>query len=157
MTVKSLTAIDGGSGDIEEPDWDYVIADQCSPEWVSNKPWREFAHREWLRITGVLREAGTLGAENRHQIQRLITAYVRYDMATRKAFQTSMVILSPRGFPVSNMWQSEMRQADMDATTCENELGIPPKRRRGVDKAKKKPETRRASDAYLSSAVRKPS
>lgn len=155
MTAKSLTAIDGGSLDIEEPDWDFLIADQCSPEFGSNKFWRDYAHHEWLRLCAMLREAGTLGSENAHQIKRLIIAYVRFDMAARLAFQTSMVITSPRGFPVTNLWQSEMRQAAADASDCENELGIPPKRRKGVEKAKSKSETRRASDAYLKPVIRR--
>jgi hypothetical protein len=96
-----------------------------------------------------------LGAENKHQIQRLVIAYARYDMAARTAFQTGMVSTSPRGFAINNMWQVEMRQAAADAADCENELGIPPKRRRGTDKPAKKASVQRGSDAYLAPVVRK--
>jgi hypothetical protein len=42
-----------------------------------------------------------------------------------------------------------MRQADADATTAEMELGITPRRRGAVTKAKRAEKVSRASDKYL--------
>lgn len=149
MATTSLTTFPGGSADIEEPNWGTLIPNEGAPKPKNNAPWREYAHREWLRVLAALRLAGTLAPENRHQMQRLVIAYVRYDMAAARAFASGMVITSPRGFPVASMWQAEMRAADQDATKCELELGIPPQRRKGTAKAKRAVETKHASDAYL--------
>jgi hypothetical protein len=48
-----------------------------------------------------------------------------------------------------NIAQTELRQADADATTAEMELGIPPRRRGAVTKAKRAEKTERASDKYI--------
>ena len=157
MTVKTFP---GSGGDIEEPDWELLIPDQSCPDTTrldavridaeSNAVWRERAHREWLRIVSELRESGTLSPSNRHQMQRLAIAYVRYDRATGKAFQLGMVLPSPKTLtPMVNLWQVEMRQADSDATTAEMELGITPRRRGAVTKAKRAEKVTRAADKYL--------
>jgi hypothetical protein len=105
-----------------------LIPDQGRSKAGSNAEWREYAHREWLRVLAALREAGTLAPENRHQVQRLVVAYVRYDRASAPAFSLGVVLAAPRtGAPMVNLWQVEMRQAASDATTAEMELGIPPR------------------------------
>src|SRR3954447_3092241 len=99
MTIN-VTTFPGSGGDVEEPDWELLIPDQTrvvhGEEAQSNAPWRERAHREWLRIVTELRESGTLSPSNRHQMQRLAVAYVRYDRATAKAFQMGVVLPSPK-------------------------------------------------------------
>ena len=75
---------------------------------------------------------------------------VRYDRAVAKSFDMGPVIPSPKtGTPMINLWQVEMRQADADATTAEMELGVPPRRRGTVTKAKRAEKVQRASDRYL--------
>jgi hypothetical protein len=91
-----LTTFPGSGAEVEEPDWELMIPDQTRGEPESNASWRERAHREWLRITMALRDAGTLAPENRHQIQRLVVAYVRYDRAVAKSFDMGPVIPSPK-------------------------------------------------------------
>src|SRR3954471_7546656 len=148
----ALATFSGSGSEIEEPDWELLIPDQAwtGDDFESNAKWRERAHREWLRIVAALREAGTLAPENRHQMQRLAVAYVRYDRATAKAFKMGMVLPSPKtSTPMVNLWQVEMRQADSDATTAEMELGIPPRRRGAVTKTKRAEKVSRASDKYL--------
>lgn len=148
----TLATFPGSGSEVEEPDWESLIPDQAwtGHDFESNASWRERAHREWLRIVAALREAGTLAAENRHQMQRLAVAYVRYDRATAKSFKMSMVLEAPRtGTPMVNLWQTEMRHADADATTAEMELGITPRRRGSVAKAKRAEKVSRASDKYL--------
>ena len=147
MTLEPLR---GRGLDIEEPDWSLLIPDPGGLQAGDNSQWRDYAHREWLRATTALREAGTLAPENRHQIQRLVIAYLRYDRAAREVFRIGLVTEAPRtGVPMVNIMQSEMRQADADATTAEMELGITPRRRGTVTKAKRVEKTQRASDRYL--------
>lgn len=146
----TITAFPGGAADIEEPDWALLIPDQGRKRDDRNAKWREYAHREWLRVVAALREAGTLAPENRHQVQRLVVAYVRYDRAAARAFSLGVVLGAPRtGTPMVNLWQVEMRQADSDATTAEMELGIPPRRRGAVTKAKRAEKVERSSDRYI--------
>ena len=148
MTVKPLH---GGGADIDEPDWGQLIPDEIPPTNRDNSDWRDFAHREWLRTTTVMRDAGTLGAENRHQIQRLVIAYVRYDRAASEVFRLGLISDAPvTGVAMHNILTSEMRHADADATTAEMELGIPPRRRGTVTKAKRAEKVTRAADKYLS-------
>lgn len=146
----TLEALPGAGGDIEEPDWSALIPDKGKAAAGRNDTWREYAHREWMRTTAALRGAGTLSAENRHQIQRLVIAYVRYDRAAAEFFRVGLITKAPRtGVAMVNIIQSEMRQADSDATTAEMELGIPPRRRGAVAKAKAKEKRQSAADAYL--------
>jgi len=146
MALKSLQ---GGGTDIDEPDWDHLIPNELR-SFRDNSGLRNYAHQEWLRITAVLRDAGTLGTENRHQIQRLIIAYVRYDRAVSEVFLTGIISQAPvTGVQMANILNSEMRQADADATTAEMELGIPPRRRGTVAKAKRAEKVSRAADKYI--------
>ena len=146
--VLATSPISGA--DIDEPDWGLLIPDQITEIHGINGIWRDCAHREWLRVVAALQDAGTLAPENRHQIQRLVVAYIRYDRAASKAFELGVVMEAPRtGTPMVNLWQVEMRQADADATTAEMELGITPRRRGTVTKAKRAEKVSRASDKYL--------
>lgn len=146
----TLAILPGHGGDIEEPDWGLLIPDKGRAESGKNAKWREYAHREWLRTTAALREMGTLSSENRHQIQRLVIAYVRYDRAAGEFFRVGLITKAPRtGVAMVNIVQSEMRQADADATTAEMELGIPPRRRGAVTKSKRSEKKTAAADAYL--------
>lgn len=152
----SITVIPGTGLDVEEPDWSLLIPDAGRSKAGSNEHWRALAASEWRRITAAMRAAGTLALENRHQIQRLVLAYVRYDRAAAEMFKTGgAVAKSPRTrVPMLNLWQTEMRQADGDATTAEMELGIPPRRRGAVTKAQRGQKQASKADAYLG-AVKK--
>jgi phage terminase small subunit len=119
MPRPSLRSLPSSSrGDIEEPCWADLIPDQDDGE--SNENWRRMAHEEWGRVLSCLQAAGTLGREDRHQLQRLVIAYVRYNRAASKLFATG----ETRG-----KWQFELRAADTDARAAEVELGMPPRRR----------------------------
>lgn len=150
----TFAAISGEGRDIEEPDWSLLIPNQGRSKAGDNGKWREYAHREWLRATAALREAGTLAPENRHQVQRLVIAYVRYDRAASEVFRAGLITEAPRtGVPMVNIMQSEMRQADSDATTAEMELGITPRRRGSTKPAKRVEKTQRQSDRFLLKSV----
>ncbi len=145
-----LETVQGGGLDIDEPDWSLLIPNQGRSRADSNRPWREYAHCEWLRITSALRDAGTLAPENRHMIQRLIISYVRYDRASIAVFRAGLVAKAPQsGVAKLQIEHSEMRQADADATTAEMELGITPRRRGSVTKAKRTEKVQRKSDRWL--------
>jgi P27 family predicted phage terminase small subunit len=146
----TLETIHGGAADIEEPNWSELIPDKGKSAAGCNATWREYAHREWLRVTAELREAGTLSPANKQEIKRLIIAYVRYDRAAAEFFRVGLITKAPRtGVAMVNIIQTEMRQADADATTHESELGVSPRRRGAVAKAKAKEKRQSAADAYL--------
>lgn len=151
MAKSSIAVLPGGGADIEEPDWNALIPDaQGIDNRADNTIWREFAHREWLRVVAELRVNGTLAPANRHQMQRLVIAYVRYDQTCAERFRMGLITKSHRSEVAQmNVAQTEMRQADADATTAEMELGIPPRRRGTVTKAKRAEKTERASDRFL--------
>ena len=145
-----LETVQGGGLDIEEPDWSLLIPNEGRTKADSNRSWRDYAHREWLRITAELRDAGTLAPTNRHMIQRLIISYVRYDRASIAVFRAGLVAKAPQsGVAKLQIEHSEMRQADADATTAEMELGITPRRRGSVAKAKRTEKVQRNSDRWL--------
>jgi len=153
--MSIVTVIAGGSGDIDEPDWGRLIPGPPDHEQGMPPEWREMAHREWLRLTAALRDAGTLGPENRHQVQRLVLAYVRYDFAAAQLFKLGAIVQARRTkVQQMNLWQTEMRAADSDATTAEMELGITPRRRGSVTKVQRKQKAASPADSYLK-AVRK--
>lgn len=146
----TLGTVQGGGLDIEEPDWQLLIPKIEKTKADRNKLWRDYAHREWLRITSELREAGTLAPTNKHMVQRLILSYIRYDRASSAVFLGPLVVDAPTtGVAKLQIEHSEMRQADADATVCERELGITPLRRGSVAKVKRAETTKRASDRYL--------
>jgi phage terminase small subunit len=140
------------SDEIEEPDWSLLMPTPPDGDEAKSERWREVARKEWARLVKALRAAETLAPENRHQIQRLVLSYVRYDLAASKMFAEQAVVPSKiTQVPQLNLWQVEMRAAESDATTAEMELGIPPRRRGSVTKVKAKPKQTSAADGYLSS------
>ena len=152
--MQTLGAVQGGGLDIEEPDWLLLIPKVEKTKADKNKRWREYAHREWLRITSELREAGTLAPTNKHMIQRLILSYIRYDRASSMVFLGEMVVQAPTtGVAKLQIEHSEMRQADADATVCERELGLTPLRRGSATKVKRAEKQTRKSDKYLTKSV----
>ena len=147
----TFTVIDGSGLDVEEPNWDVLIPNAGRSKAGDNGAWREVARTEWRRVTAAMRAAGTLGPENRHQLQRLVLAYVRYDRAAAEMFKGGAVTKSPRTkVPMLNLWQCELRQADDDATKAEMELGIPPRRRASATAAKRTTKKRTAAHDFLS-------
>ncbi len=142
---------------IDEPDWELLIPNKGRAKSGDNSRWRALAAREWRDVVGALRVAGTLARENRHQLQRLILAYVRYDRAVAEMFKLGgPVTKSKTGVPMLSQWQVEMRQADSDATVAEAELGIPPRRRGAVTKASRPQKAATKASLYLVDAKKKP-
>jgi P27 family predicted phage terminase small subunit len=113
------------------------------------------AHREWGRVTAELRDSQTLAPVNRHAVQRLVLAYVRYDLAAAMVMADGAVVQAKRTkVPMLNIWQTEMRAADSDATSQEMELCLNPRRRAAAGKALKKAKRATAADNYLGTSSR---
>jgi P27 family predicted phage terminase small subunit len=146
----ALDVIAGPGMDVEEPDWELLIADRA--DGLHGKL-RKMARREWSRVCGELRDMQTLAAVNRHAIQRLVIAYIRYDLAVAQVMQEGAVVKSPNtGVPQLSLWQVEMRQADSDATSAEMELCLNPRRRGSATKVQRKAKRVTAADGYLKRA-----
>jgi P27 family predicted phage terminase small subunit len=143
----SVTVLQGGAGDVPEPDWKVAIPERLDG---LHDDLRTEAHDEWARVTRALREAGTLAPENARQVKRLVLAYLRYDIAAQRVMADGAVVPSPKTqVPQLSLWQVEMRQADGDANAIEMELCLNPRRRGNATKVAKKAKAATAADAYL--------
>lgn len=148
----TFDVISGPGADVEEPDWELLIPNRTDRRQVAL---REMAHREWARVTGELRDAQTLAPVNRHSVQRLVLAYVRYDLAAAMVMKLGAVVAAKRTkVPQLSLWQVEMRAADSDATGHEMELCLNPRRRSAAGKVQRKAKRVTAADSYLKPAAR---
>ena len=101
-----------------------------------------------------MRETNTLAPVNRHTIQRLVLAYIRYDRAAIEVFRGGTIGKAPTSQTATlQIYHSEMRQADADATTAERELGLTPLRRGNTKQVKRAEKIQRKSDRYLQQSV----
>lgn len=148
--MADLFAINGNEFGVEEPDWDSLILNYGASDGGNGDELREMARREWRRILSALRGYKTIGAENRHAVERLVMAYIRYDIAIRNVMWEGEVVKSKTGVPMLSMWSVAARGADSDATTLEMELGITPRRRGQTTKAGRLQKTeQKPSDMFL--------
>ena len=137
----------GPGADVDEPDWELLIPER--EDGLEGKL-REMAHREWVRVTAELRDAQTLAPVNRHGVQRLVLAYLRYDFAAANVMKFGAVVAPKRTkVPQLNIWQVEMRAADADANGLEMELCLNPRRRAAAGKVQRKAKRATAADGYL--------
>ncbi|MFC0411073.1 P27 family phage terminase small subunit [Roseomonas elaeocarpi] len=137
----------GPGADVDEPDWELLIPER---EDGLEEKLRGMAHREWVRVTAELRDVQTLAAVNRHGVQRLVLAYLRYDVAAANVMKFGAVVAAKRTkVPQLNIWQVEMRAADADATSAEMELCLTPRRRAAAGKVQRKAKRATAADSYL--------
>ncbi|EHM01145.1 phage terminase, small subunit, P27 family [Acetobacteraceae bacterium AT-5844] len=143
----ALDVIAGPGADVDEPDWELLIPER---EDGLEEKLRMMAHREWVRISSELRDSQTLSPVNRHAMQRLVLAYLRYDMAAAMVMKFGAVVAAKRTkVPQLNLWQTEMRAADADATGAEMELCLNPRRRGAATKVQRKAKRVTAADSYL--------
>ncbi|MFC0410985.1 P27 family phage terminase small subunit [Roseomonas elaeocarpi] len=137
----------GPGADVDEPDWELLIPER---EDGLEEKLRGMAHREWVRVTAELRDVQTLAPVNRHGVQRLVLAYLRYDVAAANVMKFGAVVAAKRTkVPQLNIWQVEMRAADADATSAEMELCLTPRRRAAAGKVQRKAKRATAADGYL--------
>lgn len=139
-----MTAIQGGDGLPDEPDWASTYADELDIA---------AAHEHWGTVTRELRDAGTLAVANGNAIQRLVEFLVQYERASKHVAEHGPILKpGPKSKAKVGQWNpywSVMRQADDAIRAAEAELGIAPARRGKVTKVQRGKKTSRAADAYL--------
>lgn len=133
---------------MNQPSWSMLIPD--GDDGSDNTLWRLHATAEWHRVTTALTDAGILAEENRHQLQRLILAYIGYDRAVTEVWKLGgPVTISKNGMEMLRQWDVVMRNCDAAATKAEVELGIPPRRRGDVTKAIQRKAAVTKANLYL--------
>lgn len=144
-----MNVIEGSGSIVVEPDWESLFSDVLDIE---------AAKEYWRVITTELRDRQLLAPANAHAIQRLICAYLMFDRMYREVAENGVVIKPRRGNTKAiariSPYFSALREAGVDATNIEAELGISPRRRGSVTKAERKQRKERASDGYISSTRR---
>lgn len=139
-----MNLIDGTGDIVPEPHWSMLLTDEIEVSAASD---------HWRRITGEMRDRGTLSPVNAHAVQRLVLAYVLYDRCSRDVAENGAVTKPKRGNPKAiarlNPYFTAMREAAADADRVEAELGLSPRRRNSAGKVDRKARMARASDQYL--------
>lgn len=142
-----MNVIEGTGSIVAEPDWESLFSDVLEIA---------AAKEHWRVITIELKERKLLAAANGHSVQRLVCAYLMFDRMYREVAEHGVVSKPKRGNPKAiariSPFFTAMREAGVDATALEAELGISPRRRDGVAKAERRQRKERAADAYLSSS-----
>lgn len=152
MAADLIVFEGGGEGPaIPEPDWQALIPYPAAEDAeFSATHARQLAAEHWARVTDAMRAAGTLGAENVHQVQRLVLAYVRYDQAASEVARSGAVTKAPKTkVPMLSVWVSVLKGASEEASTIEAELGLTPRRRGAVTKVQTRKKKARAADGYM--------
>ena len=142
-----LRTIDGGDGVPPEPDWALHYSDNLDVAAASE---------EWRTICSYMRDVDTLAVANGHAIRRLVEFRVQWRRASEHVADHGAVIMAKttgKGGQWNPHW-SVMRQADDKIRALEAELGLAPRRRSAVEKAKKRSKTGRPADDYLGAPKR---
>lgn len=144
-----MELIEGSGSIVVEPDWESLFSDVLEIE---------AAKEHWRVITTELRDRQLLAPANAHSVQRLVCAYIMFDRMYRAVAEHGVVLKAKRGSKSGidrvSPYFSALREAGVDATNIEAELGISPRRRGSVTKAERKQRKERASDGYISSTRR---
>lgn len=139
----TFSAIDGGDGHPQEPDWSQIYADEF--DIVS-------AHAEWGLVVRELNETSTLTVANGHAIRRLVEFRIQYERSSRHVAEHGPVLKGKRA--KVGQWNphwSVMNQAAEKIVALEKALGISPDARGKAGKVARKQKTVRAADNYLKS------
>lgn len=137
----ALDVIPGGDGVPPEPNW---------TRYFGRKADREAAAEHWRRIISEMRATEKLAVANTHAIQRLVVAYVTYDISAKAVLKLGPVIPAPKTKVLTyNPWWTTMQNAASTAASLEKELCISPRDRNSGGKVAKKQTRRTSADAYL--------
>ena len=142
-----LHTIDGGDGLPPEPEWSQHYSDELDIE---------VARDEWGVVVREMQDAETLAVANGHAIRRLVEFRIQWRRASEHVAEHGAIIQSKttgKGGQWNPNW-SVMRQADGAIRALEAELGLAPRRRSAVEKAKKRSKTGRPADDYLGAPKR---
>lgn len=132
---------------ISEPDWEALLSEDGEIDAAS---------RHWRTITSELADRQLLASVNGHSVQRLVCAYLTFDKMFGEVAKNGAVAKPRRGNSKAiariSPFFTAMREAGIDASALEAELGITPRRRGSVTKIDRKRHRKRASDEYLGKA-----
>ena len=135
-------AIGGGDGIPPEPEWGLHYSDVLDIE---------AARDEWGVVVREMQRAETLAVANGHAIRRLVEFRIQYLRAANHVAEHGAIIKAKttgKGGQWNPNW-SVMRQADDKIRALEAELGLAPRRRAAVVKAKRRPNRGSAAYDYL--------
>lgn len=136
-----VDVIAGGDGMPPEPNW---------IRFFGRKADREAASEHWQRITSEMRTAEKLAVANTHAIQRLVVAYVTFDISAKAVLKLGPVIPAPKTKVLTyNPWWTTMQNAASTAASLEKELCISPRDRNTGGKIEKQQRRRTGADSYL--------
>jgi len=138
--MADVIALDGGDGVPPEPVW---------TRYFGRKADREAASDHWKRIVSDMRGAEKLAVANTHAIQRLVVAYVTFDISAKAVLKLGPVVPAPKTKVLTyNPWWTTMQNAAATAATLEKELCISPRDRGNGAKVAKKVQ-RTTGGGYL--------
>lgn len=139
--MAEVIAIDGGDGVPPEPNW---------LRYFGRKADREAASEHWKRIVSEMRGAEKLAVANTHAIQRLVVAYVTYDISAKAVLKLGPVVPAPKTKVLTyNPWWTTMSNAASQAEALEKQLCISPRERGAGAKVEKKARRVTGADRYL--------
>lgn len=139
--MAPVVSIDGGDGVPPEPNW---------TRYFGRKADREAASEHWKRVVSEMRSAEKLAVANTHAIQRLIVAYVTFDISAREVLKLGPVVKAKKtGVPTYNPWWTTMQNAASTAAALEKELCISPRDRGAGAKVPKRQTSRPVGGGYL--------
>ena len=144
--MADVIAIDGGDGVPPEPNW---------LRFFGRKADREAASEHWKRVVNQLRSAETLALVNTHAIQRLVVAYVQFDLAAKAVLKLGPVIPAPKTKVLTyNPWWTVQGNAAGQIEALEKQLCLTPRDRNSGGKVAKKATRRTGADNYLKPVVK---
>jgi P27 family predicted phage terminase small subunit len=139
--MADVIAIGGGDGVPPEPNW---------IRYFGRKADREAASEHWKRIISEMRSAEKLAVANTHAIQRLVVAYVTFDISAKAVLKLGPVIPAPKTKVLTyNPWWTTMQNAASTAAGLEKELCISPRDRGSGAKVVKKAQRTTGSARFL--------
>lgn len=139
--MADLVTIDGGGGVPPEPNWIRLYGRKAD---------REAAAAHWKRIVSEMRGNDTLAVVNTHAIERLIFAYISFDMSAKAVMKTGPVIPAPKTKVLTyNPWWTTMSNAASQAQALEKELCVSPRDRNSGGKVEKKTRRPTGASAYV--------
>lgn len=136
-----VDVIPGGDGVPPEPNW---------LRYFGRKADRDAASEHWKRIVSDMRGAEKLAVVNTHAIQRLVVAYVTYDISAKAVLKLGPVVPAPRTKVLTyNPWWTTMSNAASQAEALEKQLCLSPRDRGTGAKVEKKARRTTGADRYL--------
>jgi P27 family predicted phage terminase small subunit len=139
--MADVITIPGGDGVPPEPNW---------IQYFGRKADRESASEHWKRIVAEMRGAEKLAVANSHAIQRLVVAYINYDLAAKMVLKMGPVIAAPKTkVPTYNPWWTVQSNAAAQVEKIEKQLCISPRDRGAGAKVEKKKTQRSTGGGYL--------